>query len=324
MNSLPQLNVVKCILSVRKSKTERFDVYFYEILSPAGVVSFKTLLSPNGEDSDRGAIVRSESVNFLLYAEQLLEDGALEEPPIPSNKLEELEMLLIEVLAPGEARQVLDREDSYIKTLEESVRREILARLGYRVTAYLHVERCDPESLAPFIREAGADAPGEPGSTEQLSFLVPCAPVIDPVKGTPVASLNQGDLVLLRLPEDETAPVREKLQRADPAFDGIVKGEVVSVHQDRHGGFTLLVHLSDEFKGVVSLEGNSRLRTEAASKKALTLADATKPAEKAEEHAPSAATIAQSSEGDPAWLYGLVLGSMVALIAILLLLRFIG
>lgn len=276
MDSSTQLNVVKCVLSIRKSKTERIDAFFYEILSPAGTFSSRLALADY--DAGRKVDVESDTEAFLLFTEDLFNQQKESEPGISDNAMAELESLLAEILSPGEIRQAVDRDDGSVKVLEEDVRKEVLLRLGYRVTVYLRAERGDKEKLVPFIPDGAQNkAESIEKQPELPPYLIPCAPVIDPVRGTPVGSLQNGDQILLRLPEDEKSPVREKLSRVNPDFDGVTTGEVMSVHKDRGGGFTILVHLSDEFKGVVSMEGNSRIRTESIGPRPLKLSETLHP-----------------------------------------------
>ncbi len=320
VNPLPQLNVLKCVLSIRRTKTDKINIFFYEILSPAGLFSSRMAFAPEDDEKSRKVSVEAEVEAFLSCTEDLFQQHAGFVKLLPATAISTLENLLCEVLTPDAVRQALESPRGTLKTLEEDLREEVSSRLGYRATAYLKVERRGEEQLAPFIRrdlatnEGGVSAPAE-----ALSFLVPCAPSIDPVRGTPVASLQKGDMVLLRLPEDEHSPIREKMQRADPGFDGVVKGDVISVHKDRHGNYTLLVHLSDEFNGVVTLEGNSRIRTVDAVPEQLALPGAT--SRKSGENGASVALPPPGSMS--AGLYLLAFGAMAALFAMLYFIRHI-
>lgn len=321
VNPLPQLNVLKCVLSIRRTKTDKINIFFYEILSPAGLFSSRMAFAPEDDEKSRKMSVEGEAEAFLTFTEDLFQQQVRFAKLMPPTAISTLENLLSEVLTPDTVRQALESPRGTLKTLEEDLREEISSRLGYRATAYLKVERRGEEQLAPFIRRDGAsgaakeDGGGSPA--EALSFLVPCAPYIDPVRGTPVASLQKGDMVLLRLPEDEQSPIREKMQRADPSFDGVVKGDVISVHKDRHGNFTLLVHLSDDFNGVVTLEGNSRIRTVEAVPQQLMLPGATSSVSGETKPVVALPPLASMSTG----LYLLAFGAMAALFAMLYFIR---
>ncbi|MDI9370582.1 MAG: hypothetical protein QM446_06650 [Synergistota bacterium] len=313
---------MKCVLSIRKSRTERVDAFFYEILSPAGVFSSRLALIPF--DAGHKVDIESDVRTFLSFTEELFIRQEQGEPYLAESAMAELDALLGEILSPGEIRQAVERGEETHKVLEEDVRKEILLRLGYRVTVYLRVEQSDGETLAPFIREDGTKvAEGEEDTPGKVPYLIPCAPVIDPVKGTAVGSLQNGDQILLRLPEDENAPVLEKLRRASPDFDGVAAGEVISVHQDRGGGFTVLVHLSDEFKGVVSMEGNSRIRTGSLAARPTALSEALHPANGASADESSPTESKPPGENSFYTPYFLLTASMLVLVLVLLYFRFI-
>ena len=324
MDSSTQLNVVKCVLSIRKSKTERIDAFFYEILSPAGTFSSRLALADY--DAGRKVDVESDTEAFLLFTEDLFNQQKESEPGISDNAMAELESLLAEILSPGEIRQAVDRDDGSVKVLEEDVRKEVLLRLGYRVTVYLRAERSDKGKLAPFLQDgAQKKTEGEEKPPELPLYLIPCAPVIDPVKGTPVGSLQNGDQILLRLPEDEKSPVREKLKRVNPDFDGVTAAEVISVHRDRGGGFTVLVHLSDEFKGVVSMEGNSRIRTESIGPRPLKLSDTLHPGTSQPTNGdPRPAAQQVGPELSPSMPYILMFVSVALLLVLLIYFRYMS
>ena len=322
MNPVIQLNVLKCILSIRRTKTEKTNIFFYEILSPAGLFASGIAFSPDDDEKSKKINVEVEAEAFLSFTEELSTRQAAFGKLLSPSVLSSLERLLGEILTAEAVREALENPRGNMKTLEECLREEISSRLGYRATAYLKVDRREEEALAPFLKKDAAvlsseDAKKE-SAPENISFLVPCAPYIDPVKGTPVASLQKGDFVLVRLPEDEAAPIREKLQRADPDFDGTVRGEVISVHKDRHGNFTLLVRLSDEFNGVTTLEGNSRIRTAPHVQQPPVLPGTAKSSTEKKE----APTHPQPSPGDtPGWVYFFVFGAMTILVLILLFIR---
>lgn len=322
VNPVIQLTVLKCILSIRRTKTEKTNIFFYEILSPAGLFASGIAFSPDDDEKSQKINVEVGAEEFLSFTEELSTRQAAFGKLLSPSVLSSLERLLGEILTAEEVREALENPRGNMKTLEECLREEISSRLGYRATAYLKADRRGEEALAPFLKKDGVVPPSEEASKESapeiISFLVPCAPYIDPVKGTPVASLQKGDFVLVRLPEDEAAPIREKLQRADPDFDGTVRGEVISVHKDRHGNFTLLVRLSDEFNGVITMEGNSRIRTASHVDQPYTLPGAVRsPSVKGETPAQS-----QLSPGDtPGWVYFFVFGAMATLVVILFFIR---
>jgi hypothetical protein len=322
VNPVIQLNVLKCILSIRRTKTEKTNIFFYEILSPAGLFASGIAFSPDDDEKSKKINVEVGAEEFLSFTEELStrQDafGKLLSPSVLSS----LDRLLGEILTAEAVREALENPRDNMKTLEECLREEISSRLGYRATAYLKADRRGEETLTAFLKKDGAVLSSEDANKESapknISFLVPCAPYIDPVKGTPVASLQKGDFVLVRLPEDEAAPIREKLQRADPDFDGTVRGEVISVHKDRHGNFTLLVRLSDEFNGVTTLEGNSRIRT-APPVQPATVLPGTTANSKEKEGTPA---LPQPSPGDtPGWVYFFVFGAMATLVVILFFIR---
>lgn len=256
------LNILKCFLSIRRSKTEKITAFFYEILSPAGVCTSGIGFAGGREDDETAVSVESEIRAFIAHTESL--SGRRDETgkKLPATLLSSLEGILGEVLTPEAVRESLDKGEGGNRTLEELIREEMAARLGYRATAYIKTERTLSPELADLL---GPDFPGgsaeaEPGeSGGGISFLITCTPSIDPVRGVPAASLEKGDYIVVTLPSEES-PLRERLRSADPGFDGAVRAEVLSVHRDRQGNFTILTRLSDEFNGVVTLEGNARLR----------------------------------------------------------------
>ena len=255
------LIVLKCFLSIRRSKTEKITVFFYEILSPAGVRSSGIGFGSTGEEDEGSVSVESGIDAFISHTENL--SGRMEEQgrKLPGILLSSLEGIRGEILTPESVRESLDKGGN--KTLEERIREEVASRIGYRATAYIQAERKSPAELAEllgsdFSAEISA-GDGRDGSAGEINFLIPCSPAIDPVKGIPAAALEEGESIVVHLPSGES-PLREKLRTADPAFDGALRGEVLSIHRDREGGFTVLLRLSEEFNGVITLEGNTKLR----------------------------------------------------------------
>jgi hypothetical protein len=51
------LNILKCYLSIRRSKTEKITAFFYEILSPAGVCTSGIGYAGTGEDDETAVSV---------------------------------------------------------------------------------------------------------------------------------------------------------------------------------------------------------------------------------------------------------------------------
>lgn len=256
-----QLNVLKCFLTLRRTRSEKEVVYFYEILSPAGLYSSSIGIAEGAEET---VTAESEIKVFISHTKSLSEKLNDDQGRVSSTLLSSLKGILLEVLSPEAVRGCIEKGSESLKTLEEGVRDEVASRLGYRVTAYVKAEKTSPGAIKDHL---GADfvsknhLPGDKGddSPESIAFLVPCKPSIDPVKGKPAASLEAGDVIVVFLPEEES-PFTERLRMADPEFDGMVSAEVISVHKDRQGVFTVLTRLSDEFHGVVTLEGNSKLR----------------------------------------------------------------
>jgi len=257
------LNILKCFLSIRRSKTEKITAFFYEILSPAGVCTSGIGFAGTGEEDETAVSVESEIRPFIAHTEKL--SGRRDETgkKLPATLRSSLEGILGEVLTPEAVREGLDKGEGGNRTLEERIREEMAARLGYRATAYIKTERKNSSEIADLLGPgflAGDTAAAEQDETGGgISFLIPCTPSIDPVKGVPVAALEKGDCIVVILPSEES-PLRERLRTAEPGFDGAVRAEVLSVHRDRQGNFTVLTRLSDEFNGVVTLEGNTRLR----------------------------------------------------------------
>ncbi len=257
------LNVLKCFLTIRRSKTEKITAFFYEILSMAGVCSSGIGFARDGEDEEAGISAESDIRAFITHTENLSarrDESGTKMPPI---LLSSLQGILGDALTPEAVRESLDKGEGGNRTLEELIREEIAARLGYRATAYIKAERKSSadltEYLGPDFSPDGSAERNENVPEDGISFLIPCTPSIDPVKGVPAAALEKGDYIVVHLPSGES-PLRDRLQAAAPGFDGAVRGEILSVHRDRQGNFTILLQLSDEFNGVITLEGNTRLR----------------------------------------------------------------
>jgi len=257
------LNILKCFLSIRRSKTEKIAAFFYEILSPAGVCTSGIGYAGSGDDDDTAVSVDSEIRDFIAHTGTLSARREEMRKKLPPTLLSSLEGILGEVLAPEAVRECLDKGEGGNRTLEERTGEEIAARLGYRAKAYIKTERKSSSELAdllpPDVLTEGAPVIEQGESGEGISFPIPCTPGIDPVRGVPAAALKKGDYIVVTLPSEES-PLRESLRAVDPGFDGAVRAEVLSVHRDRPGNFTILTRLSDEFSGVVTLEGNARLR----------------------------------------------------------------
>ena len=256
-----QLNVLKCFLTLRRTRSEKETVYFYEILSPAGLYSSCIGITEGPEEA---VTAESDIKAFIAHTKSLSKSSDSGREQGPSALLSSLKNILLEVLSPEAARGCLEKGSESVKNLEEGIRDEVASRLGYRVTAYVKVEKTNTGEIKDHLGDdffSQNTPPGDGGEDphEEIAFLVPCKPSIDPVRGKPAASLEAGDIIVVFLPEEES-PFSERLRMADPDFNGMVSAEVISVHKDRQGVFTVLTRLSDEFHGVVTLEGNSKLR----------------------------------------------------------------
>lgn len=257
------LNVLKCFLSIRRTKTDKLSVYFYEILSTAGLCSSRLAFGPDTDEEGQSVTVETESLLFLTHTEELFSRQEEATKKLPATLPSSLQGILGDILTAEAIRESMDNIRGCVKNLEERIREEIFLRLGYRATAYLKAERKNVDELVSFLGDAPINYQGNQEDVplgDHINFLIPCTPFIDPVRGTPVGSLKKGDFVVVFLPAED-CPLKDNLRVADPEFDGTVKGEVLSVHRDRQGNFTLLVHLSDEFNGVITLEGNAKIRT---------------------------------------------------------------
>ncbi len=229
------LNILKCYLSIRRSKTEKITAFFYEILSPAGVCTSGIGYAGTGEDDETAVSVESEIRDFAAHTETLSGRRKETGKKLPATLLASLEGILGEVLTPEAVRESLDKGEGGNRTLEERIREEMAARLGYRATAYIKTERKSSSELedllGPDFLAGGTAAAEQDESGGAISFLIPCTPVSTPYEACRREPWKR-EIILSSPPLRGVTP-QGKTARRRPGFDGTVRAEVLSVHRDR-------------------------------------------------------------------------------------------
>ena len=85
-----------------------------------------------------------------------------------------------------------------------------------------------------------------------------CEPVLDPVNGIPVGSINVGTMIYCKMKEDSA--YYNLMAKVSPDFDGIVAGDVAGVRVNELGSATVVVRLSEGVTGAFKVATSIRLK----------------------------------------------------------------
>ena len=261
------LSVLKCQVSIRKTKLERFRMLFAVLLSPDAVLSLISAPLDEGK-SEEDVSVNLDTAAFLS---SIAERAAAPSPLIPGTPSAVLYVrllaLLREIAAPKLIAQCLETP-SGAKKMETAITSAIDGGLGFRSIVYVAFDSQPADAVArffparpkkPAVAPVSADNAGIPEQTvsDAVSIVHNCVAVIDPVEGKNASKLGKGDVIEVELPKD--SGIYEMIAKSRSDFDGVVAGHVESV--DRNGkAFSIAFTIAEGLRGIAELDGNYKIR----------------------------------------------------------------
>jgi len=260
------LSVLKCQISIRKTKLERFRMLCAVLSSPDAVLSLISAPLDEGK-SEEDVSVNLDTATFLS---SIAERAAAPSPLIPGTPTAilyaRLLALLRKIAAPKLLAQCLETPSGE-KKMETAITSAIDGELGFRSIVYVAFDSQPADAVSrffpshakePVVPPAAADAPPPENTvSDAVSIVHDCVAVIDPVEGKNASKLGKGDVIEVELPKD--SGIYEMIAKNRSDFDGIVAGHVESV--DRNGkAFSITFAIAEGLRGIAELDGNYKIR----------------------------------------------------------------
>ncbi len=261
------LSVLKCQISIRKTKLERFRMLFAVLSSPDAVLPL--ISAPLDEEKSEEDV--SVNLDTAAFLSSIAERAAAPSPLIPGTPAAilyaRLLALLRKIVTPKLLAQCLETP-SGAKKMETAITSAIDGEMGFRSIVYVAFDSQPADAIQPFFPArakepvappASADDAGIPEKTvpDAISIVHDCVAVIDPVEGKNASKLGKGDVIEVELPKD--SGIYNMISKSRSDFDGIVAGHVESV--DRNGkAFSIAFTIAEGLRGIAELDGNYKIR----------------------------------------------------------------
>ena len=261
------LSVLKCQISIRKTKLDRFRMLFAVLLSQDAMLPLISAPLDEGK-SEEDVSVNLDTASFLA---SIAERAAAPSPLIPGTPMAVLYARLLAMLrkiaTPELFAQCLGTPSGN-KKMETAITSAIDGEIGFRSIVYVAFDSQPADAMlrffpahpkAPVAAPASANDSGapEPAVSDAVSVVHDCVAVIDPVEGKNASKLGKGDVIEVQLPND--SGIYEMISKSRPDFDGIVAGHIESV--DRNGkAFSITFSIAEGLRGIAELDGNYKIR----------------------------------------------------------------
>ena len=261
------LSVLKCQISIRKTKLERFRMLCAVLSSPDAVLSLISAPLDEGK-SEEDVSVNLDTATFLS---SIAERAAAPSPLIPGTPTAilyaRLLALLRKIAAPKLLAQCLETPSGE-KKMETAITSAIDGAIGFRSIVYVAFDSQPADAMSrffparpkePAVSPTTADDAGiaEKAVSDAVSIVHDCVAVIDPVKGKNASKLGKGDVIEVELPKD--SGIYEMIAKNRSDFDGIVAGHVESVNRNGKA-FSITFAIAEGLRGIAELDGNYKIR----------------------------------------------------------------
>ena len=158
------------------------------------------------------------------------------------------------------------------KTMEHKITYFFTTVMSFNAISFLEVAAISREGLGeiiPSLKKGGEENTNgenlfsdedEDQSDEDILSTVPirCDPILDPVHGVPIGSLEVGTMIYCKMREDSV--FYSLMTNASADFDGVVKGDVAGVSVSEHGVATVVVKLSEGLTGAIKAASSVRMK----------------------------------------------------------------
>lgn len=261
------LSVLKCQISVRKTKLERFRMLFAVLLSPDDVLSLISAPLDEGK-SEEDVSVNLDTTAFLSSIAERAAAPSTLIPGTPTAILYARLLALLRKIATPELLAQCLETPSGAKKMETAITSAIDGEIGFRSIVYVAFDSQPADAIArffparpkePAVSPASVDDARipEPAVSDAVSIVHDCVAVIDPVEGKNASKLGKGDVIEVELPKD--SGIYEMISKSREDFDGIVAGHVENV--DRNGkAFSIAFTIAEGLRGIAELDGNYKIR----------------------------------------------------------------
>ena len=155
--------------------------------------------------------------------------------------------------------------------LEQRLNAVLEKTLGFPVFSFLKVQKCSVAMVRDFLKQFGdpsvlappEEEPSEEGEEPKGMPLeyIPCGPEIDPIRGKSVASLQDGDRLMVKIPP-ETKLYKVLTRARQGHFDGSVPGTLLRMEEKGPDRYLLEIGITDRIRGLLILQKSLRLRPE--------------------------------------------------------------
>ena len=261
------LSVLKCQVSIRKTKLERFRMLCAVLSSPDAVLSLISAPLDEGKSEDDVSV----NLDTTAFLSSIAERAAAPSPLIPGTPTAILYArllgLLRDIAAPKLIAQCLETPSGE-KKMETAITSAIDGAIGFRSIVYVAFDSQPADAISrffparpkePAVSPATADDAGAPEKTvsDAVSIVHDCVAVIDPVEGKNASKLGKGDVIEVELPKD--SGIYEMIAKNRSDFDGIVAGHVESVNRNGKA-FSITFAIAEGLRGIAELDGNYKIR----------------------------------------------------------------
>ena len=253
--------IIKGILNMEEQEKEK-KTYLYVLYGDRGIyaMDFRFL---EGRDAPVG--LTTEWAEYASYVASAWKEPEAEYVPLIKEKCREF-------FESSRLKDLFEGSRDGERGLEQRLNALLEKTLGFPVFSFLKIQKCNAGTVRDFLKQFGdpsvlensEEEAGPPTPEEEAKMpleYLPCGPVIDPVHGRSVASLSEGERIMVKLPPE--TKLYKALSRARSGhFDGSVPGTLLRMEEKGPDRYLLEIGITDRIRGLLILQKSLRLRPE--------------------------------------------------------------
>jgi hypothetical protein len=253
--------VVKGYCDITTSEESASLVAFYAIIDNGSIYSVQCRLVEEGVPFPG---IRGEWTKYIPFV--------LGSDVCPSREV--LQNVISQALAAVRPSELLETNGKAARDMEAKLNDYGTSALKAEVHAFVRVENAADDEIRPFLPSRGAaQSPEEgeasspegaetgEGATEEKESVVyvNCTAIIDPLKGKAANRFKEGEMVVVKLPEESV--LYSLISKARKGlFDGKVEGRVLRVEARTEESTLMELEITKGFRGLLSAQNSLMLR----------------------------------------------------------------
>lgn len=253
--------VVKGYCDITTSEESSSLVAFYAIIDNGSIYSVRCRLVEEGVSFPGLRETWDKYIAFVLGSDVC-----------PSREV--LQNVISQALAAVRPSELLEANTKAARNMEAKLNDYGTSALKAEVHSFIRVENAVDDEIRPFLpsreasqspEEGDASTPenaetGE-GETEEKESVVyvTCTAVIDPLKGKAANRFKEGEMVVVKLPEESV--LYSLISKARKGlFDGKVEGRVLRVEPRSEDSTLMELEMTKGFRGLLAVQNSLMLR----------------------------------------------------------------